>query len=191
MITGDHCYIRTADPDDAHAFAALAGVCFPRAILLDARREARYPTVDEVEEMLSSAEVKKSGMFHVVEDLEGRIRGFCSLKPSPPELPHTEIMFAMIDDADYASPMAREAMDFLANKAFVDRPMRKMVAQTLDNEHGFRTFLTAYGYASNGVQREMTWAAGRYHDLETWSFDREAYRARMAGADTASRASAG
>jgi RimJ/RimL family protein N-acetyltransferase len=128
-------------------------------------------------------------MFHVVEGLDGRVRGFCSLKPSPPELPHTEIMFAMIDEADYATPLAAEAMTFLARKAFIERPMRKMVAQALDNEAGLRGFLAEYGYESNGTQRDMTWASGRYHDLETWSLDRDAYLKRAGAAASAASAS--
>ena len=166
MIVHEHSVIRTADPDDAAGLVGLYSPHYPRALFLDHRRDLQAPSLTEVREALRRKEAKM-GLFFVVEDKEGCIRGFCSMRNPNPETLFSEILFGFSDMEDYARPIASEVMGFLKHRAFVERRLRKLVAQCLENETAYRELLIREGFESNGVQREVLYTLGRYHDLET------------------------
>ena len=161
--------MRTAEPEDAPVFGALYSQRQPRSFLLDMRREIQMPTVDEIREVLSRKDPRQgASMMLVIEDKTGGIGGFTSLRPAPPEISYAELTFSMIDEADYTSPMAEEAFNYQIRLSFVERKLRKMIAQCLDNERGYRDMLLRLGFESCGLQRDVIFAAGVYHGLETF-----------------------
>lgn len=166
MITGTYVVVRTADPDDARALARLYDPEQPRAFLLNMRREIQSLTHDDLREALSHKEVR-AGLFYAIEDRTGLIRGFFSIKTPLPEVNYSEILFGLGDSADYESPVGAEAIHILEHMAFVERRLDKLVAQCLENETDYRNLLSARGYRSDGIQREVLFTHGRYMSLET------------------------
>lgn len=168
MITREHATIRTADPDDAPAMHALYAAGTHRSALLDGRREPIQPNVDELREALATKEAMK-GNFYAVEDRTGLVRGFCLLRGASKDAAYGEFGLMLLDEADYAAPLATEAFEFAFSRGFERLRLRKLLAHCLDTEHVFREYLLRHGFISNGVQREVFFGAGRWHNLETFS----------------------
>lgn len=167
MITGHHCVIRTADRDDARVLSRLYNGAVPRAAYLNRRREILLPTVDDLRETLAQQDRPNTSSLYIVEDLEGQLRGLCALNAGGIETAHGEIFCLFVCEEDYVTPEGREALAFLCRQGFSEKRLNKMVAQCLETETGYRQALTAMGFESNGVQREVLHTQGRYFDLET------------------------
>ncbi len=180
MITGHHCAIRTADPDDARALSALYNGVAPKAAYLNRRREILLPTVDDLRESLSRKDRNASPLY-VVEDLEGRIRGLCALSAGGTDIGYGEIFFLFLDEEDLSGPLAREALAYLCREGLREKRLNKVVAQSLETEPGYRHALVDMGFESNGVQREVLHTQGRYFDLETLTLHANAFRDPFAG----------
>ena len=174
MITGEHAVIRTAVQDDAVALKRLYDPTHPRSAFLDRKRELLVPTIDELRQLLTRAEAK-TGVFYTVEDRGGTIRGFAVLRGSTPEISSAELVVMLLDDADYATGLADEVCGFLLHRAFVQMGLNKMMAQCLDWERAYRDFLGARGFESDGVQRDVLFAQGRWYDLESLTLFRRSY----------------
>jgi len=169
MINTGHGYIRTTDPDDAPAFARLYDPLGPpRAAALDLRREPILPSVDEVREMLARQETRQ-GAVYTVENREGEVRGFCSVRGVNAEAAFGEMAVMFADPADYAAPLAEEAAHFLFERAYARQRLAKLIGHALDGECELREFFARLGFEHCGVQREVLHARGRWHDLETFS----------------------
>ena len=169
MIFGEHCVIRAAEPDDAPALKELYEPAHPRAATLDRRREPIQPTMDELRELLGNKDLKLLGEYYVIEDKQGVIRGFCSLRAGRLDVFFGELLFMFLDEADLGAPMAEETLDFIKGKAFVERRLNKMIAHCLDNETALRAFLIEKGFRSDGVAREVLFTQGRWLNNETLS----------------------
>ena len=168
MIQGIYTYIRTTDPDDAPVLHSLYDLRRPRAALLDMRREPMMPTVDELREMLGRKEAVR-GAFFTIENRVGEIIGFCGLRGVSAEARFAETNLMMCEESDCAGPEASEAIAFLQNRGFNWLRMRKLIAHCLDRETALRGALLRHGFQSEGVQREVLYAAGRRHNLEVLS----------------------
>lgn len=165
MIKAQHCIIRSADPDDASALKAVYDDQQLRSALLDQKREFNSPTLDELREVMSKKEMGKA-IFYTVEDLDGRIRGFCSLRGFNPEVQFGEIVVIFECRQIYATPLAAEVLDFLFRLSFQRMRIHKVLAHCLDCEHEYREFLIKNGFESAGVQRDVLFARGRWFNLE-------------------------
>jgi RimJ/RimL family protein N-acetyltransferase len=104
-----------------------------------------------------------------VEDLEGNIRGFCTLRGADQELAYGELVLMLFDEPDYDSPLADEVFEFLRKSAFQQKKLNKVVTYCLDGETAYRSLLIRKGFQSDGVQREIVFALGRWHNLESLS----------------------
>ncbi|MFP4500050.1 MAG: N-acetyltransferase family protein [Candidatus Hydrogenedentota bacterium] len=166
MITTAHGYIRSTDPDDAAILARLYDPACPRAALLDLRREPVFPTVDEIRQMLVRPP-SKQGRFYTIEDKTGAVRGFCGIRGSNTEAAFGEVHALFLDPADYAGPQAGEVADFLFERTFIRQRLQRILAHALETETALAGFLRAHGFASCGVQREVLYTQGRWHNLET------------------------
>lgn len=166
MITGEHSVIRLAEPDDAYELKRLYDPQRPHSAMLDRRREIAQPSIDELREGLAKPE-KRVGALYAIEDKEGVVRGFCSIRGASAELRYAEMVMPLFEDSDYATPLADEAFAFLHRGAFVERRLNKVVAHCLDSEGAYRALLVRHGFASDGIQRQVLWSRGRWHDLET------------------------
>lgn len=169
MIRGRCSVIRTAEPDDAAALHAAYSGHGPLACLLDQRREFLAPNLDEVRETLGRRKELELAPLYALEDLDGLVRGFCSLRGAGREMTYSEFMIVLLDPEDLATPLADEAFDFLAERAFGPMGLNKLVCHALDDEGVLRAFLVRRGFRSDGVQREVVYTGGRYHDLEAFS----------------------
>lgn len=168
MIQGTYTYIRTTDPDDAPALYGLYDMRRPRAALLDMRREPLMPTRDELREMLGRKEAAR-GAFFTIEDRTGAIIGFCGVRGASLEARFAEATLMMCRESDCATPEADEALAFLRSRGFEWLRLHKLVAHCLDRESELRGALMRHGFVSEGVQREVLYAAGRRHNLEVLS----------------------
>ena len=168
MITNEHTRIRTTEPDDAPAFAAIYAETLPRAATLDARREPIRPSPAEVRDMLGRPEAKQNPLY-TLEDHEGVIRGFVGIRGVHPEASFAEAAILLGDPDDYAGPIATEAAHFIDDRAFARMHLRKVLTHGLTEETALRAFYLAHGYSSCGVQRQVIYTAGRWHDLETFT----------------------
>jgi len=173
MITGDYAVIRTAEPDDTVALQRFYDPARPRSSLLDARRELIVPTYEELREALNQKDLVR-GVFHAVEDKEGRVRGFCSLRGVNPEVSFAQLVMLLLDDADFDAPLAREILDFLLQQAFERVKLNKVIAHGFEDESAFRAFLRRNGFQSDGIQREVVFTLGRWRHLESFSLFRSA-----------------
>lgn len=171
MITGNHIFIRGTEYDDVAALSELYRPGCLRAGLLDARREPILPSQEELQELLGRKEIA-DGAFYTVEDREGTIRGFCSLRGMNPEARFCEFSLLFRDPACYRGEVANEACDIMLERAFVRLGLRKVVAYCLGGEREFAELLARQGFESAGIQRQVLYAAGNWHDLE--SFERTA-----------------
>lgn len=171
MIYGTHAALRTAETDDAPAFHALYADLRPRAALLTRLREVVSPTVDEIAEVLVQAD-KSMGAFYVIEDREGVVRGFCALRSAQQARDATfyaELVLMFYRDDDFTSPMAEEVYEWLHRWAFIDRRYQKVMVHCIDGETALRDFLVAHGFACNGVQRDVLYTQGRWHNMEVFT----------------------
>lgn len=168
MITCDHIVIRWAEFDDAEGLWGLYNPGKPRTFQLGPNLELRTPTIDELKTLLEDPE-RKLGDFYIVEDLEGYVLGCAVMRSATGDSPYSEALFAFFDEALYDSPAADETFTFIYRQAFTIKKRRKLIAHCLDTEPAYREFLVRHGYTSNGVQRELIYAGGRYHDLESFS----------------------
>lgn len=165
MIRGEHTIIRMADLDDAHALKSIHDPERPRAVLFDRKREPVFPTLDEMREVLAKKEAT-GGIYYAIEDKAGLVHGFCSLRGLNPEIRCGEFGLMWLDESDYDSPLASEAMAFVSRLSFERMKLRKIMAQCLDGETAFRCFLGRNGFRSEGVVREATFTLGRWHGVE-------------------------
>ena len=173
MITGEHAIIRTAEPDDAPVLYGFYRGEKPRCCLLDMRRELFAPTLDEVREALAQKEMGRA-LFYVVEDKAGGVRGFGSLRGLNLDVSYTELFMMFVEDADLETPIASELFDFLSRQAFQQCRLNKVMSHTLETETALRDFLVRHGFIRDGVQREVVFTRGRWHDIETFTLFRSA-----------------
>ena len=171
MITGEYAVIRAADGDDAPVLKALYDAPGPRCACLDSRRESIWPTTDELRELLGQKEMGRP-LLYAVEDGAGMVRGFCSVRSLNLDVNYAELLIMLRDEADFGAPLASEAFDFLARQAFQQFRLNKLIAHALDCETAQRDFLLRHGFMSNGAQREAVFAAGGWHNIETFSLFR-------------------
>jgi len=168
MITCDHIVIRSAELDDAEGLWRLYNPDKPRTFQLGPNLELRTPTIDELKTLLDDPE-RKMGEIYIVEDLEGLVLGCAIMQSAGSNTPYSEAMFAFNDEAIYNTPAADEAFAFVRKQAFTIKKRRKLIAHCLDTEPTYRAFLIRHGYTSDGIQRELIYAGGQYHDLESLS----------------------
>ncbi len=168
MITGEHTVIRSADPDDAAAMRALYATGRLRSSLLDGRMEPIAPNEDELREALASPEAMK-GTFFAVEDRTGIVQGFCVLRGASKDAAYGDFNVMLIDEANYEGPISKEIFDFAYARGFELLRLRKIIAHCLDGEEAFRAYLLRCGFVRNGVQRDVFYGHGRWHNLETYS----------------------
>ena len=173
MVVGQHSVIRSAEPDDASALKRVYDSGVIRCSLLDQRRELTMPTLDELREAMATQEMGR-GVFHAVEDLDGRVRGFCSVRGANLETRFAEAVAMLIDVEDYRLPLAGEVFAFLAGQAFERLGLNKLVAHCLDSETECRAWLVSHGFSCDGLQREALYASGRWHSVEAYSLFRSA-----------------
>ncbi len=175
MITGEFAVIRTAEEDDAAALRQLYDPAHPRPPLLDRKRELLMPTVDELREVLSQKEAKKKGLFYVIENSEGIVRGFCSIRGAHPEVRYAELVLLFFSKNDYRSPVVDEVLEFLFERAYVRMQLNKLVVQCLGQERDYLDFLLHNGFTHEGVQRDVMYVNGRWENLESLSLLRAEY----------------
>ena len=178
MITGEHAVIRSAEPDDAPALWQLYDPSRPRSFLLGPQREIMIPTVDELREMLGRRDLVQ-GTFFAVEDKQGLVCGCCVLRGAKFESEYAEMVVAFGKDDEYVTPLAEEVFQFLLHMAFIEKKLNKLQAHCLCTETAYRDFLTARGFESDGVQRDMVYTRGRYFDLESFTVFRAGGLARL------------
>lgn len=172
MIRGRHTVIRTAEPDDAPAFQALYWSGEPRSALLTRTREFLFPTIDEIREAFGPAAEKAGGGFHAVEDPEGRIRAFCALRGMQDVRDtafYAELAILFCDPADAGTPVADEMLAWLLKRAFDEQRLNKVVVHALLGETELTAWYRANGFESNGVQRDVLFAGGAWHSMETFT----------------------
>lgn len=164
--------IRTAEPDDAPAFQALYWSGIPRSALLTRTREYLFPTIDEIREAFGPAAEKSGGGFHAVEDREGRIRAFCTLRGLHDVRDtafYAEVAVLFADPAEAGSPLADEILAWLLKRAFDEQRLNKVIVHALLAETDLIAWYRANGFESNGVQRDILFAGGAWHSMETFT----------------------
>jgi RimJ/RimL family protein N-acetyltransferase len=166
MVIGQHAVIRAAEREDAAAFCAFYRAAEPKCSQLDQRREPLSPVYDELCEVMVQKEMG-SPLLYTVEDRVGVIRGFCAVRAVNVEIGHGEIVLMWLDDADFSAPIAGEALDYVLGLAFRRQRLRKVMAHALDRETALCDFLRRHGFRSEGVQREIVFTRGRWHNIET------------------------
>lgn len=167
MISSEHGHIRGAEPDDAPALHALYEIRFPRAALLDHRREPLLPTQDELREVLGREDLAK-GIFHTIEDHTGAIVGFCTLRGMNHEAAFGELGLLFHREDTLDTPLSAQVLEFARDRAFRALRLHKVLTHCLDNEGALRAFLIRSGFVSAGVQREVLHSQGRRLDLESF-----------------------
>jgi len=165
MIKNAHTVIRSAEPDDAPALKNVYDAETPRSSLLDQRRELNSPTRDELREVMSQKEMGKA-IFYTVENTQGEIIGFCSLRGLNQEVQFSEFVVIFIEESAFLTPAAGEVYDFLTRLAFQRMKINKVVAHCLESETEYRKFLIQHGFQSAGLQRDVVFAKGRWFGLE-------------------------
>ncbi|GMW02697.1 MAG: hypothetical protein AMXMBFR84_38330 [Candidatus Hydrogenedentota bacterium] len=189
MIALEHGIIRSSEPDDAYALWQLYDMSSPRSFLIGPSREIYIPTLDELREMLGRKDFL-SGVFFVVENLQGDIRGCFVMRSAKMESAFAEMMLAMADESDYGQPLADEVFGFIAYGTFVEKKLNKIQTSCLTTEELYRAFLVRHGFVCDGIQRDMIYTHGRYYDLESHSLPRsrcqhlEAYKERYSALAT-------
>lgn len=161
-----HTRIRTTEPDDARALMPFYAIGHPRAALLDGRREPLLPNGDELRETLSGKDALQ-GAFYTVESRDGRIRGFCALRALNLDAGYGEVCVLVEENSEDAEVCIGEALEFIKDRAFRRMRLRKVLALALDSEEVLRAALLANGFTGSGRQREVLYANGRWHDMET------------------------
>ena len=171
MIIGEHSVIRTGEPDDAYALMRLYDPGRPHSFLLGPHREVVVPTADELREVLARRDIV-TGSFFVVDDKEGEVRGCAVMRAARIESEFAEVIVGLADDAEYGTPLADEALSYIRYLTLVEKKLNKIVANCLLTEQPYRDLLVRNGFQSDGVQRQIMYTLGRYHDLETLSLFR-------------------
>ena len=169
MIEGKQSRIRGIERDDAAALQRFYDPQHPRASLLDNRMEPALPTRDELRELLGK-DGKQRGQLFAVEEMDGRIAGFCSLRGAQGESNFAEAALLLNEDDAYEAELAGEALEFLKARAFIRQGLNKIFAQCLESEAAFRACLLRHGFTSDGARREAFHSGGRMHDVEALSF---------------------
>lgn len=181
MIAGKVSVIRTAERDDAPAFGRLFNPGLPLASLMDQKREYIIPTTEELREVLGGVK-SMGGVVNAIEDLGGEIRGFCTVRSAPGDMPFGQFALMMLDEEDYLRPIMDDIMQYLVTEAFQRRGHHKAMVYRLDYETKIRQLYVARGFESDGFQRDILYAGGRWFDLETLTLvnpDRYAPRKRL------------
>ena len=168
MIVGQHTVIRSSEADDVHFLMQVYEANPFRSSLLDARRELIVPTLDELREVMVRAESGRGAMF-AVEDLTGRVRGFCSVRGPNMEYRFAEAIVMLIDETDYALPFTSDIAAFLESQAFERFNLNKLVSHALETETAFQDWLTRHQYGFDGVQREVLYTHGRWLGIAAFS----------------------
>jgi RimJ/RimL family protein N-acetyltransferase len=168
VITGQHAVVRLADADDAPALHALYNPAAPRAALLDQRREPLWPTIGEIRELLTRKEATRGGSFYAVEDPQGVVHGFCSVRGMNQEAGFGELAFLLHEHA-LTTPLADEVFDFLHRRAFENLRLHKVMVHCLEEEGALRGFLLRHRFEPCGRQREVFFSRGKWHDVHVLS----------------------
>ena len=113
--------------------------------------------------------IRHGVFFYMVEDKQGQLRALIVLRGITPESMSAEVVITFLDDGDYQTPMASEALQFLLTQAFRRFNLRKVVVHCLDCETDLHQFYLNNGFTSNGFQREVLFTEGQWHDLEVLS----------------------
>ena len=171
MITGQHSCIRTTELDDVAALQRLYALPLPPATLMDRKREPVRLTRVELAELVRREDASAPTLY-TVEDAAGAIAGFCMFRASGQDLAAAQAAWLFFDEAAYASPLADEAFLHFAHEAFVRKRLNKVTVYCADYEEAMRRFVTAKGFQSDGVQREVFCGGGRWHDVECLSLFR-------------------
>jgi len=166
MIVGSHSVIRSADSDDAEALHGLYNPQRPRAWMLDRRREPVQPTASELRELLAQKD-SPLGALAAVEDPSGSVQGFCGLRGVSGEAGFAMAVLMLVADAEYDSPLGRESLRHVLQQAFVQKRLNKVIFHCLETEAALRGLLMEYGFRSDGIQRQVVYTQGRWHNVET------------------------
>lgn len=169
MIRGEHSVLRTALIDDAEAFSRLFSAGSPRAPLLDQRQEWLVPTLHELRHALSGVRQETYSGLNVVENLEGDPVGFCVLRRGKSDPLFSQMSVMLFDASMYTTELANEVGARLIEDGFGRNLGHKLMAQCLCREPEYRAYLAGLGFESDGVQREVLYANGRWHDMESLS----------------------
>ena len=167
VIRGEHTFVRGAEQDDVEALYRLYMDRVPRAGLLDARREPMLPTRADLRDLLTRKEISE-GSFYTVEDRQGVIVGFCSLRGLNTEARFAEYGLQLADVSLYDSEIATEAHAFLLDRAFMRLGLNKVLAHGLSSELALGAFFRRVGFTSAGVQRDVLYTGGTWCHLETF-----------------------
>ena len=101
-------------------------------------------------------------------DLNGTsCEAFASLQGINHEIGGCDMHLLTLDPEDIDSPLASEAFQFLRKRAFTQNKLAKISVRCLDTETTLRHFCVNQGFQSEGVQKEVFFSQGRWHDLET------------------------
>ncbi len=168
MITKEYSVIRTIEPSDVDFLYDFYNGEQIYGALLDQKREPLNPTISELVELLQNKDVANS--FYTVEDKEGNKKGFIALKGINPEVLFGELIL-LFDENLYESdsPLIEEALKFIEEKAFKKLHLRKILSLCLDSEIKLSNFLKNSGYQFEGELREVLYAKGKWHNLQTWA----------------------
>lgn len=169
MIVGEHSIIRGAGVDDAPFFHRLYLQPEPVSALLDQRREWWRPTSDELAELFAGNRGDLTRDLNVVEDKEGRVLGFAGIRTNARDPHFGNYVMMLLDTSYYDTPHIREVTTYLKRTAFRDKMLRKVMSHTLDHENAHREYLLQNGFESNGVQREVLYTGGNWHNLQSFS----------------------
>lgn len=175
MIKGMYSHIRYSEPDDARFLQRLYLEGPPRAALLDVRRERPMPTLRDIHDMLSQKDATR-GLLFSVEDLEGRLTGWCGLRGVNPEGRFAELVLIFAEAHDYSGACADEVLAYLLGRAFDHYGLAKVIVTCLDTETSLKQLLQRHDFAHRGTQRHVFFGRGFWHDLETWSLAASAHQ---------------
>ncbi|MFA7693500.1 MAG: GNAT family N-acetyltransferase [Candidatus Hydrogenedentes bacterium] len=174
MILGTHTRIRFSEGEDASFYRNLYLTNEPKAALLDARREYGMPVRHEIEELLRKSESSRAYLF-TVEDLEGQRRGWCGLRGLNVEAGYCELFLVFRSDEEFLTPMADEALAMLLYRAFQQLRLNKVLVFSLKRESGLQQCLMKQGFRSCGIQRDVLYSGGTWHNLNTFVLPQQAY----------------
>lgn len=168
MVKTLHAYIRTADKFDAGLLFKYYHAPILYGGLLDPKREPLYPTLSELEELLTARESSQS--FYVVENAFGERIGFAILKGMNSEALFGEVVL-LFEPCTYKNDveLPRTALIFMENRAFVQLHLRKLMITCVEYEFELKEFLRKQGYLCEGSLRESVYSLGKWHHLEIWS----------------------
>jgi RimJ/RimL family protein N-acetyltransferase len=76
-------------------------------------------------------------------------------------------MVLLIDELDHGGPLGRETVQFLLDRAFGRMHLDKVLGTCLDSEPELRALLGDSGFVSGGIQRQVLYSDGGWHDIET------------------------